>query len=144
MVASKRFSLVRPTLQTLYHIDFQWWSQSDRNWRVYLRNYLSPEDQQLFQGDNEERVDLIDPETAEVHQVDALQHILITRYANREDFIPPNASITEAIFRLFLANGNVPMTVIELAEKLGRPPATILGMLSGRQVYKGIRPCQVN
>jgi len=37
----KRFSLVKPTLQTRFHIDFNWWSQNDRNWRViYLAFYV--------------------------------------------------------------------------------------------------------
>ena len=43
----KRFSLVKPTLQTPFHIDFEWWKQSDRSWRIYLRGYLSPEDQEF-------------------------------------------------------------------------------------------------
>ncbi len=141
-IETKRLSLVKPTLHTLFHIDFNWWQRNDRNWRVYLRSYLSPEDQLDFASSNEEElVDLIDPQTAEVSRVDALQHLLITRYANRDDFITPNTSTTEAIFRLFLANGNTPMSVLEIAERLGRPPETVLRMLSGRRVYRGLRPC---
>ncbi len=141
MSESKRFSLVKPTVNTPFFIDFKWWSQRDRNWRVYLRNYLSPEDQQHFLDNEDELVDLINPDTAEVHQVDALQHILISRYANRDDFITLNTSVVEAIFRMFLANGNIPMNSLELSEKIGRPPEMLLRTLSGRRVYKGIRPC---
>jgi len=136
----KPFSLVKPTLNTPFNIDFEWWRQNDRNWRVYLRNYLSPEDQQNYLGNEDEVVDLIDQETGEVHQVDALQHLLISKYANQVDFITQNTSVTEAIFRLFLANGNMVLTPQEISERLNRPPITILRMLSGRQVYKGIRP----
>jgi hypothetical protein len=103
---------------------------------------LTPEDKQAYSSsEQEELVDLIDPETAEVTQVDALQHLLITRYSLRDDFITQTTSITESIFRLLLANGNTPMTALELAERLGRPPETVLRMLSGKRVYKGIRPC---
>jgi hypothetical protein len=48
--------------------------------------------------------------------------------------------LVDAVLRVFLANGNTPQTPRELGEKLGRRPETILRTLSGRQVYKGIRP----
>jgi len=145
VIEGKRQSLVKPSLQTPYHIDFDWWRQSDRDWRVYLRSYLSPEDQVMFVDmSDSEQVDIVDPDTGEVSQVDALQHVLIARYANRSDFINRNTSITEAIFRLFLANGNAPLSVLDISEKIGRPPNTVLQMLSGGRVYKGLRPCFQN
>ena len=145
MIEGKRHSLVKPSLQTPYHIDFNWWQQNDRDWRVYLRSYLSPEEQLVFSETSEEaKVDIVDPETGEVSQVDALQHVLIARYANRGDFINRNTSLTEAIFRLFLINGNIPLSVVEIAEKIGRSPNTVLQMLSGSRVYKGLRPCILN
>ncbi len=136
------FSIVKPTLQTPFHIDFDWWSQHDRDWRIYLRGYLSAEDQEaLAQTEEIQEIDLVDADTAEVHQVDGLQHLLITRYANRADFITETTSLIESIFRLFLTNGNTPLNAEELAERLGRPPSTILMTLSGPRVYKGMRPC---
>jgi hypothetical protein len=145
VIQGKRHSLVKPTLQTPYHIDFDWWRQTDRDWRVYLRSYLSAEDQITYAEISEdEQVDIVDEETGEVAQVDALQHVLISRYANQGDFINRNTSITEAIFRLFLANGNAPLTVFDISEKIGRTPNTILQMLSGTRVYKGLRPCSKN
>jgi hypothetical protein len=141
----KRFSLVKPTIQTPFHIDFEWWSQNDRSWRIYLRGYLSSEDQAAFtESDEVELVDLIDPDTAEVKQVDGLQHLLISRYAQRPDFITETTSMVESIFRLLLANGNNPLTAEELAERLGRPPKIILRTLSGPRVYKGMRPLPIN
>jgi hypothetical protein len=138
----KRMSLVKPTLQTRYHIDFDWWSKNDRDWRVYLRNSLCPEHQQAFGDlDTNDEVDWVDPETAEVQQVDGLQHILITHCAKEEAFVTEQTALVDAVFRLFLANGNSPMTILELAERLGRPPMTILRTLSGTRVYKGLRPC---
>jgi hypothetical protein len=49
-------------------------------------------------------------------------------------------SISIAVLTVFLANGNTPLTPKELGERLGRPPQMILRTLSGRRVYKGIRP----
>lgn len=139
----RRSSLVKPSLQTCFHIDFDWWKRNDRNWRVYLRSNLCSEHREVYADlDAEEKVDWVDPETAEVQRVDGLQHILITHCAQQEGFIHERTTLVDAVFRLFLANGNVGMNAVELGERLGRPPATILRTLSGVRVYKGLRPCQ--
>jgi hypothetical protein len=142
VVEVKRFSLVKPTLQTRFHIDFDWWGQNDRDWRVDLFSFLCPDHQEAFSdARGDERFDWVDPDTAEVQQVDGLQHVLITHCAKTPGFITERTSMVEAVFRLFLANGNTPMTPVELSEQLGRPPETILRTLSGMRVYKGLRPC---
>ena len=142
MTEVKRMSLVKPTLQTHFHIDFDWWANNDRDWRVYLRSYLCPQHQQAFAEMNTDaQVDWVDPETAEVQQVDGLQHVLITHCAKEPGFVTEQSAIVDGIFRMFLANGNTPLTPVELSEKLGRPPLTILKLLSGTRVYKGLRPC---
>ncbi|HNO93969.1 MAG TPA: hypothetical protein PKJ84_07350, partial [Anaerolineales bacterium] len=46
----------------------------------------------------------------------------------------------EAIFRLFLANGNIPMSAEDLSKKLGKPADTILRTIAGPRVYRGLRP----
>lgn len=142
MTEGKRFSLIKPTLQTCFHIDFDWWSKNDRSWRVYLRSELCPEHQKAFEEmPTGEEVDWIDPETAEVQRVDGLQHVLITHCAKQPGFIPEHSTLVDAVFKIFLSNGNTPLTPIELSERLGRPAETILKTLSGTRVYKGIRPC---
>lgn len=141
MTEVKRISLVKPTLQTKYHIDFNWWRQNDQDWRVYLRNSLCPEHQQMYaEVNSSEQVDWIDPQTAEVQQVDGLQHVLITHCAKQKDFVTGQTTLVDAVFRIFLSNGNTPMTPLELAERLGRQPVIILKTLSGGRVYKGLRP----
>lgn len=138
---SKRFSLVKPTLQTPFHIDFTWWKQYDNNWRVYLMSCLCPEHQQSLENINlETQIDWIDPETAEVQQVDGLQHVLINHCAKLEGFVTNYTTLVDAVFRMLLANGNSPLTPEELAIRLNRPATTILMTLTGLQVYKGIRP----
>ena len=37
MAEVKRFSLVKPTVDTPFHIDFAWWKKNERDWHVYLR-----------------------------------------------------------------------------------------------------------
>jgi hypothetical protein len=142
LVEVRRISLVKPTLKTCYHIDFDWWKQNDRDWRVYLRNYLCPEHQAAFaEIETTEMVDWVDPETAEVQRVDGIQSILISHCAKQQTFITHQTTLVDSIFRLFLANGNTPLTPEELALQLGRDPITILKTISGARVYKGLRPC---
>lgn len=134
-------SLVKPTADTPYHIDFSWWRQSDREWRVYLRGLLGPEhEEQLDQLQGDEQLDWVDPDTAEVHQVEALQYLLMTHFSGNQDLLEEGTSMVEAIFRVFLKNGNTPMSPAQLAEELGRPANTILRTLSGTRIYRGIRP----
>lgn len=142
MVEPKKLSIVKPTLETPFHIDFDWWRDHDREWRVHLRSLLSPEAQERFadiiKGDD--LVDWVDPETGEVHQVDGLQHVVITHTAQQDDFLDPHTALVEAVFRLLLKSGNTPMTVVEMGEELNREPKNLLRMLSGVRVYRGIRP----
>jgi hypothetical protein len=141
MTEIRHSSLVKPSLNTRFHIDFNWWSQSDRDWRIYLQSLMCEQHQQAFQGYQEDdMVDWVDPETAEVQRVNGLQHILIQHCAREPGFITERTAMVDALFRLFLANGNEPMTSQELAQQLGRPPITILKVLSSGQVYRGMRP----
>ncbi|MCL4236813.1 MAG: hypothetical protein KJ047_01070 [Anaerolineae bacterium] len=136
-VASKR---VKPTLDTKFHVDYEWWEREGRDLRVYLLSHLPPEQREFFmQHRQTEDVDWIDPVTAEVGKVDALQRA-IHEASQQPDFINPHLSLVDAVFRAFLANGNTPLTPQELSERIGRPPMTILRTLAGTTVYKGVRP----
>lgn len=141
--ATRRPSLIKPTLQTPFHIDFDWWQKSERDWHVYLRSLLCHEHQEIFAGVQEgEMIDWVDPKTAEVKPVDGIQHTLMSHCARRPEFVTEQTAMVEAVFRLFLTNENMPMTAEELGTLLNRPPATILRTLSGPRVYKGLRPLQ--
>ncbi len=138
----KRPSLVKPTQHTPFHIDFDWWTKNDRDWRIYLQGFLCPEHQMAYADLNiDETLDWVDPETAEVQQVDGLQHVLITHCAKDPSFITQQTTLVDSVFRIFLSNGNVPQTPLELNEQLGKPANTILKTISGVRVYRGIRPC---
>jgi hypothetical protein len=137
----KRATHARPTIQTRFHIDFNWWQARDRDWRVFLHSLLCPEHQAAFADLTDDHlVDFVDPATAEVQRVDGLQHVLITHCAKREDFISPRTTLVDAIFRIFLANGNVPMTPLELGPVSGRSPDLILRVLTAETIYRGLRP----
>lgn len=138
---SKRSSLIKPKVTSPFKIDFDWWKKHDRDWRVYLRNFLCEEHQTMFENlENDEVIDWIDPKTAEVTQVDGLLHIIVKHCAKEDDFLTSKTALVDSVFRVLLSNGNRPMTPEELGEILNRPPSTLLQTLSGFRVYKGIRP----
>lgn len=134
-------SLLKPTAKTPFHIDFEWWKQNERDWHVFLRSFLCPEHQEAFANvDEGDLIDWIDPQTAEVKPVDGVQHALISHCAQLPEFVNPRTAIVEAIFRSFLANGNIPMSAEDLSKKLGKPADTILRTIAGPRVYRGLRP----
>jgi hypothetical protein len=87
-----------------------------------------------------ETIDWVDPQTAEVKPVEGVQNALMTHCVRQPDFLTEQTALVEAVFRLFLTNGNIPMTSQELGGRLNRPPETILRTLAGPRVYKGLRP----
>ena len=137
----KRSSLVKPSVRTPFHIDFEWWKKNERDWHVYLRSLLCAEHQETFANlEQGQTIDWIDPATAEVKPVEGVQNALMTHCVKQPDFLTQHTALVEAVFRLFLSNGNVPMSSQDLSARLQRPAETILRTLAGPRVYKGIRP----
>ena len=140
----KKNRLVKPGLNTPFHIDFDWWKDNDRNWRVDLRGMLCETHQNLMVDFPEgQMIDWIDPDTAEVKLMDGLLHILTSHCANQEAFLTENTTLVDAVFRTFISNGNSPMTPNEISSSLGRPSNIILRTFAGPRVYKGIRPIEI-
>lgn len=141
MAEVKRFSLVKPTVDTPFHIDFAWWKKNERDWHVYLRSLLCPEHQDAFANVEEgEMIDWVDPKTAEVKPVEGVQNALMTHCVKQPDFLTSQTALVEAVFRLLISNGNIPLSAEELGSKLNRRPEIILRTLAGARVYKGIKP----
>ena len=140
LINSRSSRRIKPTLNTHFHIDYDWWQHQGRQLRVYMINHLPPEQRAYFVEHSEiEETDWVDPETGEVRRVDALQQAL-QRASEAPDFITPQTPLVEAVFRVFLANGNKPLSVVELGEHIARSPRTILRTLGGPRVYQGLRP----
>jgi hypothetical protein len=140
-MVQKPSALIKPTLDTTYHIDYSWWDRND-DLRTYLLSHLPPEQRERISGSTEQRiVDFVDPDSGEVSQLDELQ-LAIQMAARDPDFINPHTSVVDSIFRVFLANGNKPLSSVALGDAIGRPAQTILKTVSGARVYKGIRPVE--
>lgn len=137
----KRMSLIKPNINTPFHLDFDWWKDMDRNWRVDLRGLLCTEHQEALSAYPEDQmIDWVDPDTAEVKPMDGLQYLITSHCAQQEEFLTSHTTLVDAVFRTFLANGNTPLSPEQFSLSLGRPADIILRTISGPRVYKGIRP----
>jgi hypothetical protein len=131
---------VKPTLDTKFFVDYSWWERSDEDLRTYLLSHVLPEQRdRLSVTEAGSVIDYINPDTAEVFQLDELQ-FAIKKAAEDPNFINPQTSLVDSVFRVFLANNNTPQSPRELADQTGRNATTILKTFSGTRIYKGIRP----
>lgn len=134
-------SLLKPSVKTPFHIDFDWWKQNERDWHVFLRSLLCAEHQEAFSNVEEgQMIDWIDERTAEVRPVDGVQHALMSHCALQANFTDEHTALVEAVFRIFLVNGNAPMSPEDISKRLNRPADTILRTLTGPRIYRGLRP----
>lgn len=138
---SAKASAAKPSLNTKFHIDYEWWEKSSPDdLRVYLRSHLPQEWQERINPTAETHlVDFVDPNTGEVIKMDELR-LALKMAAEAPDFINQDISLVDCIFRVFLKNNNVPLSPKQLAEITGRSAETILKTLSGKRIYQGIRP----
>lgn len=132
--------LIKPTLDTPFHIDFEWWSQEGRDLHAYLLSQVPSDVRDAYAELDDARVDAVNPETGEVKQADGLL-LRVRKIAKQQaDFVGHHTSIIDAVFRTFLINDNQPLNAYELSRLLNRDANLILRTLSGSQVYKGLRP----
>lgn len=132
----------KPTLDTKFHIDHQWWKDAGRNFRLVLLEQLCDTCRKRFSSHDEtETVDWVNPDTGEVIEADALIQCLKRECASKPDFIDQRIPLATAAFRVFLINDNHPLSANELHELLPwKQPEMILQTLGGRTSYLGIRP----
>ena len=136
-----RFRLIRPTLDTKFKVDFEWWKDHDRNWHVYMRGFLCPHHAELYKDySDEEVIDWVDKKTGEVTTVNAIEHALATHCSKQVNFLTESSALVDSAFRVFLLNGNEPLNSRELSEIMGKPAELIMRTFSAPQVYKGIKP----
>ena len=135
----KTAHLRRVTPETRFYIDYGWWDEGHLDLRTYLLARLALG----AEGSSElpaERVDLVDAKTGEVRQVDAFQYLVQNYFSRHGNDLATQGSVVDAVFSVLLANGNQPMTIRELAERVQRPSELLVKTFGGSQIYHGIRP----
>lgn len=135
---------LRPSVDTKFHIDFSWWEKQNKDIRVFMRELLCPECfEAATAAPDRQMVDMVDPDTAEVTQVDALWEAIRACCSLKPGYIAADTPILDSIFRVFIANGNRPLSIRELHERLDKKPADVmLRLLTRGQVYMGIKPVE--
>jgi len=132
---------IKPTLDTPFHIDYEWWEASGLDLNVKLMSHLCMEHREAFEGQTVgDKIDWIDWATGEVQPVDGLRYVITTHCSRQPGYVVQAPTLIEAIFRAFLANANQPLTPRALAPLVGHRPEQILRVLSGHTVRLGIRP----
>jgi hypothetical protein len=144
-VSLRHLSLIKPTLDTPFHIDHNWWEGAKQDFRVELRSHLCTEHREIYAGNfDTEVIDWVDDQTGEVRQVDGLQYVIREHCSHQPGYFGDEVSLIDSVFRVFLTNSNRPLTCRELSDAVGRPAELILRTLSGRRIYKGLRPMPKN
>jgi len=132
---------IKPTLDTLFHIDYSWWEQQGLDLNVKLVSHLCPEHRNAYEGRPVgDKIDWVDWETGEVTPVEGLQYIITTHCSKEPGYVVQAPTMVEAIFRAFLSKSNEPMTPRMLGPMVGRLPEQVLRLLSSRRVRLGLRP----
>ena len=132
--------LIKPSVETKFYIDYDWWEQSRDDLQLYLLTHLSPEQQEtLHDRDLRQVYDYVHPETGEVFQLDSLR-LAIRESSKGEAFIGESIGLIDSVFRALLVNSNQPLSARELGELTGRDPEKILKTIGGVRIYRGIRP----
>jgi hypothetical protein len=136
--------LLRPDVNTKFSIDYDWWAKQSRDVRVLTWEQLCREcKNKLGNGIDTGDIDWVDPDTGEIKVVDGLTYSLRECCSQREDYITNTTPLSVSIFRLLIANGNAPMSAVELHDRIGRSdPRAILRVLLGKQMrtHYGIKP----
>jgi hypothetical protein len=136
------FKLLRPTTNTLFHIDWSWFERNGLDVQSLIRNQLSPNLLRKFaDGHSPEEVDYIDPTTGEVFRLDSLRETILAESRWEPDYINNSLPLMQGVFRVFLAENNLPLSPVDLAHHLGRrDPETILRVLTASGVQNGVVP----
>ena len=112
---------------TKYYIDTNWYDESGRSFRVVAEKRFCPGCQSKIGTEVQERVPTIDPKTGRVvYEVRSVPYgsnpIAVIRgcCAKERGYITADMPVLEAVFRLFLVNGNQPTELEALRDELAQ------------------------
>jgi hypothetical protein len=136
--------LLRPDINTKFHIDYDWWTKQPRDVRILTREHLCPAcKDKLGKHIDNDNIDWVDPDTGEITVVDGLTYSVRECCSQRNDYMTRTTPLAASIFRVLIATGNAPLSAVEFHEKIGRSdPDAILRILLGQRVrtHYGIKP----
>jgi len=136
--------LVRADVNTKFRVDYDWWSDKDRDIRVLIRKQLCPECSAKFENYSDaDDIDWVDPSTGEVSVVDGLRYSLRECCSRKVDYVTRSTPLAAAIFRVLVADGDTPLSATEIHQRIGKSdPRTLLRVLLGQEMraHYGVKP----
>jgi hypothetical protein len=108
-----------------FFIDLQWYDNNNRSFRVMAQRRFCSSCQKKIGTEQQERVPAVDPKTGRV--VFEMRNVpfganpmsvIRTCCSKQRGFITSDTPLLEALFRVFLANGNQPADAERLREQL--------------------------
>lgn len=126
---------------TRFHIDYDWWEESNLNLETHLATRLG---QEISLSEDGTKVDMIDPHTGEVRQLSGFEFAVQSYFSELPADYVQKASLVDAAFCVLLANGNRPMQASEIAAQIKRSSDVVYKTLGGTKVFQGIRIYQNN
>lgn len=137
-----RFRLARPTVNSYFHVDWDWFRRNKLGIKSLVHNQLCPQCLREFsEGVEVQDVDYIDPETGEVFKINNLWEAILAHCQWQPNYLDNNMPLNQRILRVFLASNNEPMTVKALARELGLyDPNFLLRVLMASGVQNGVVP----
>ena len=110
-----------------YYIDTNWYDQTGRSFRVVAEKRFCPACQQKIGQETQERVPVIDPKTGRVvYEMRSVPFgsnpiAVIRGCCSRErGYITADMPVLEAVFRVFLLNGNQPTDLQGVRDELAQ------------------------
>jgi hypothetical protein len=109
-----------------YFIDTGWYDERNRSFKAMAQGRFCAACQAKVGEATQERVPTVDKkssrvvyETRDVRYGEQPMQVIRTCCSKQRNYITPETPVLEAVFRVFLANGNQPATVERVREQLG-------------------------
>lgn len=135
-----------------YYIDEKWYTEHNKSFRATALTRLCQACRRKLGTEVQERVPTVDSRGRVVFEMRSVPFasnplsVIRSDCSKQREYITPETPLAEAIFRVFLANGNQPTDVESLREQLGsyislasRPhgysPELIRAILENDQTY---------
>ena len=94
-------------IEPRWFINLDWYQRNNRSFFALTQGYLCPKCREHLKADEQEA------------SVDELLSAIKDCCSKAPGFIAPKSPILDSIFRLFLANGNQPLSLEEIGKQLG-------------------------
>ena len=111
--------------KTKYFIDLEWYNERGRSFQGVARARFCPSCKAKVNTETQERMPTVDPRTGRVvFEMRTVRFggsplsVIKNCCARSRDYITPETPVMEAIFRVFLANGNQPSDMDSIREQL--------------------------